>query len=323
MLPDIVLFVVVTVLLTAGTRLALARPAYGLPVLRSDDERLGAKLAGLATGAVCTVTIALTVPQWEIFTEITAVIVVFPLSAARSWPARAVVLLMPATARTAWLLEENRVICTAAAAFFAVAFAAVIRPRVTFRTAAAAGTVFAARNLIGVSVTHAAVRAAAADPFAGLAAQGHTSGAGVPGLTGIPAHAALLSPHVIAAGAGDVVLPGILIAAAGRAGRLAGTQRLCAAAVAGYGAALAACLAAAAVPGVPLPATVFLVPGVIIAVAAAARQGGVWPALAAREPRSPAAVPGAAQPPDPGAGEPGPLPGSITRPSRLPEKAAP
>jgi hypothetical protein len=138
----------------------------------------------------------------------------------------------------------------------------VIRPRVSFRAASAAGIAVAAWDFIGVSVTHAA----------------------------------LLSPYAVGVGIGDVALHGILIVIAGRAGRLAGTSRLYPAAVTGYGAGLAACLTVAAMTGVPLPAMMFLVPGVILMVAATAWRAGAWPALASKDPLSPAAAHDTPQP---------------------------
>jgi hypothetical protein len=64
----------------------------------------------------------------------------------------------------------------------------------------------------------------------------------------------------------------------------------------GYGAGLAACLSVAALTRTALPAMVFLVPGVLVAVAVAARQAGVWPALTRKDPRHVAAGPDSPQP---------------------------
>jgi presenilin-like A22 family membrane protease len=92
-------------------------------------------------------------------------------------------------------------------------------------------------------------------------------------------------------GVGDVVLPGMLIVIAGRAGKLAGTPWLHRAAIAGYGVGLAACLTVATTTGAPLPALVFLVPGPVIAVVLAAWRAHAWPALASAWPPHLASIP--------------------------------
>jgi hypothetical protein len=289
MLPDVVLFGGVMALLVTGTRLALARPAYGLPALRGDGRLGGGQVILIAAGA-CALVAGLTAPGWEALAEIIAIVVAFPLAVTRSWPRRAAALLASGTAGTAWMLEESWVTYTVAAAFIAVAVMTVVRPRMSFRAASAVGLALAAWDFAGVSVTRATVRAATADPFSGLAAQRHTAGPGMPGLIGIPAHAALLSPYAVGVGIGDVALPGILIVIAGRAGRAAGAPRMHAAALSGYGLGLAACLTVAALTGIPLPAMMFLVPGVILMVAATAWRAGAWRALASKDSPSPAAA---------------------------------
>jgi hypothetical protein len=210
-------------LLVTGTRLALARPAYGLPALRSDGH-LGARQVILIAAGACALVVGFTAPGGEALAEIIAIIVIFPLSVTRSWPRRAAALLVSVTAGMAWMFEESWVSYTIAAAFISVAVMTVVRPRISFRAASAVGLALAGWDFIGVSVTHATLRAATADPFSGLAPQGHAAGPGIPGLIGIPAHAVLLSPYAVGVGIGDVALPGILIVTAGRAGRPAGAH---------------------------------------------------------------------------------------------------
>jgi hypothetical protein len=215
---------------------------------------------------------------------IAVVIVLFTRTAARSWPARAAVAAVSVVAGQAWAVELSWLSYSLAAAFIAVALITVVRPRLSFWLAAAAMTVLAADDFIQVSVTRAAVKTdTAADPFLSDAPV-RPGTQGVPGVIGIPEHAALLSHYAVALGIGDLILPAILIVIAARAGQQAGTPRLYIAAIAGYGAGLAACLAVAATTGAALPAMVFLVPGVLVAVAVTARQAGAWPALASKDP---------------------------------------
>jgi hypothetical protein len=268
-------------------------------------------------------------PKWGVpctLAAIAVLAVLFVRSAARSWPARAAVAVVSVTAGATWALAASWLTYSLAAAFTAVAVITIVRPSLSFWLAAVAMTALAGIDFIQVSVTHATVRAVAAgDPFAVIAAH-RSHAAGIPGLIGIPGHVALLSPYAAMLGIGDVTLPGMLIVIAGRAGRLAGTARLYTAAVCGYGASLAACLAVAAGTGALLPAMVFLVPGVIVAVAVTAPQAGAWPALASRDLHRLVASPDAPQPQDdlpevltrddPAFGPPSGLPLARDRPRR-------
>jgi hypothetical protein len=315
MTPYVVLFAVVMGVLVAGTRLALARPANRLLPAPGNGQAEGNRLATTAT-AVAAVAIAalvagveIAVPQqgalYATVTVITVAIVFFARSVAGRRLTRAAAAAVAAAAGMTWELSANWLTYSIAGSFIAVAVITLVRPRLPFWLAAAAATALAAYDYLQVCVTHATVRVVASAAYA--VRGGHATG--IPGLIGIPAHAALLSPYAIAVGAGDVALPGILIVIAGRAGKAAGTPRLYAAAVSGYAAGLAACLAAAATTGAALPAMVFLVPAIIIAVAASARLAGAWPALASKDPRSLATAPDDAPQP-PGTGRPPSPPGT-------------
>lgn len=229
MLPDVALFTVVMGALVAGTRLALARPPHWFFMPRDQDVPSGPGWAAI-TSAISVVAVAipaevfsapLPAPRWGMpyvtLTAIAVLTVLFARSAARSWPARAAVAAVSVTAGSAWALAASWLTYSLAAAFTAVAVITIVRPRLSFWLAAAAMTVLAGFDFIQVSLTHATVHAAAVgDPFADVAAQrGHS--VGVPGLIGIPGHAALLSPYAAALGIGDVTLPGMLIVIAGRA----------------------------------------------------------------------------------------------------------
>jgi hypothetical protein len=301
MTPDLALFLVVMSLLVTGTRLAMVRPANWFPVPRQED--IPPRASGLVIVATAVVTLAVAAPvvsgrfpamepamPYITAAAIALLAILFTRAATRSWPARAAVGAASSIAGTAWAVAPSWLTYSLAAGFTAVAVITVVRPRASFWAAAAVAGVLAGWDYVQVSVTHATVRAVAAgDQFAGLAPSGGGHGIGIPGLIGIPAHAGMLGPYVVMLGVGDVVLPGMLIVIAGRAGRLAGTGSLYAAAVSGYGAGLAACLTVAAVTGIPFPAMVFLVPGIVIGVVLAARRAGVWPALASAGLHRPAA----------------------------------
>jgi presenilin-like A22 family membrane protease len=182
-----------------------------------------------------------------------------------------------------WILAASWWTYSIAAAFMAIAIITIVRPRLSFWLTATVMAVLAVWDFIQVSVTHATVRAVvAADPFISVATPS-THAAGVPGLIGIAGQATLVSPYAVALGVGDVTLPGILIVIAGRAGRQVGTSRLYVAAISGYAIGLAACLAVPASVSTALPALVFLIPGVIVAVALTARRAGAWSALASKD----------------------------------------
>jgi hypothetical protein len=291
MTPDVVLFIVVMGVLVAGTRLALARPPHWFLLARDHD--LKPFTTALAVLSVAGAFLVIEVPFVEAGTYLAAAVVLialFTMSAARSWPVRAAIGTVSAVAGLAWAVELSWLTYSLAAVFVSIAVITVVRPRLPFWLAAAAMILISADDFIQVSVTQAAVRAdTAADPFMGNAPI-RSGIVGIPGVIGIPGHLALLSHYLLVLGIGDVTLPGMLIVIAGRAGQLAGTSRLYTAAVAGYGAGLAVCLSVAATAGAAVPATVFLVPGVIVAVAVTARQTGVWSALASKNLRGLAAV---------------------------------
>ena len=290
-IPDITLYLLVMGVLVAATRLALARPANLLPLPRHDQGTPPGKarittVATIAAGVLLGASLLALEP---VIPDVTAVAMaalafLFTRTAARSWAARAAAGLGSAVCVTAWAVAASWLTWTIAAAYTALAAITVIRPRTSFWTAAAVATVLAGNDYVQVCLTRATVRAVAAgDPYASLGPHpGHA--AGMPGLIGIPAHAALASPYAIMLGVGDVALPGILIVIAGRAGKLAGTLWLHRAAIAGYGSGLAACLTVATTTGVPLPAMAFLVPGTVIAVVVAAWRAHAWPALASARP---------------------------------------
>ena len=295
----VMLFAVAMGVLIAGTRLALARPAHWF--LRSAgpgrDALLMTALAVLPVAAALDLAgVPLEGTFYVHLAVIGVIVVLFTRSVARSWPARAAVGALSVVAGEAWAIDLSWLAYSLAAAFIAVAVITVLRPRLSFRLAAAAMLVLAADDFIQVSVTRASVAAdTAADPFMGSTPV-RSGITGVPGVIGIPEHAALLSHYAIMLGVGDLTLPGMLIVIAGRAGQQAGTSRLYAAAVAGYGAGLAACLSVAAVTRALLPAMAFLVPAVVIAVAVTARQAGAWPALTSKDPGRPVTAADAPQP---------------------------
>jgi len=299
MMPYVVLFIVVMGVLVAGTRLALARPAHWF-LLTGDQHRDSLLLTPLAVVPVAVGLLLVSAPLEGTFrvhlAVIGAVIVLFTRSVARSWPARAAVGAVSAAAGGAWAIELSWLTYSLAAAFIAVAVITVVRPRLSFWLAAAVMAVLAAWDFIQVSLTRAAVSAdTSADPFMDPAPV-RAGTAGVPGVIGIPEHLALLSHYSAVLGIGDLTLPGMLVVIAGRAGQQAGTRRLYPAALAGYGAGLAACLSVAAITRAWLPAMVFLVPSVVIAVAVTARQAGAWPALASGNPCRQVAEPASPHP---------------------------
>jgi hypothetical protein len=290
MLPNVVLFIAVMGCLVFATRLALARPAHWflMPEENEIPVALGRPL-GNAMGVVFVVLAFLTLSEippatpYAALAVIAVLTILFVRSAARSWPLRIAIAAVSATAGAVWILAASWLTYSIAAAFMAIAIITIVRPRLSFWLTATVMAVLAVWDFIQVSVTHATVRAVvAADPFISVATPS-THAAGVPGLIGIAGQATLVSPYAVALGVGDVTLPGILIVIAGRAGQRAGTSRLYVAAVSGYAVGLAACLAVPASVSTALPALVFLIPGVIVAVALTARRAGAWSALASKD----------------------------------------
>ncbi len=286
MTPYVLLFLVVMGVLVTGTRLGLARPAHWFLLPRDHDRKPFATVLAVLSAAGAFLLIEVPFEDAGTYLAAAGVLIdLFTICAARSWRARAAVAAVSAAAGLGWAAEVSWLTYSLAAVFVSVAVITVVRPRLPFWLAAAAMVLVCADDVIQVSLTHAAVRAdTAADPFMGRAPV-RAGMAGMPGVIGIPGHAALLSHYTLVLGIGDVMLPGMLIVIAGRAGQLAGTSRLYPAAVAGYGAGLAACFLAAALTRTALPAMAFLVPGVFAAVAVTARREGAWPALAPEEPR--------------------------------------
>jgi hypothetical protein len=282
-----VLIVLVMAVTWGGSRLALRRPANWAagPFAPAIHYAFTAFLmigVMLTTGALLWPVRAPAGTPYVTITVTAVLAVLFGLSVARSrwW---VVVYAAWAVAAGAWLFEASWETYTIAAAATVIMLFALVRPGFSFWEASVLLGLCSAWDAYNLFAAHAAAAASAAsaDPFApGGILRGPI--AGIPEFIGIAARLAPVSTYVTGLGIGDVALPGLLIVAAGRAGKLAGTPWLYRAAMGAYAAALAAVMVISHVTGAAVPALPFATLAIVPAVALAAWRTGAWRSLSAQ-----------------------------------------
>ncbi|HEY1619387.1 MAG TPA: hypothetical protein VGG25_17325 [Streptosporangiaceae bacterium] len=287
-----------------GSRLALRRPPnwaagpFG-PVIRYVLTAIIMACVMLTTGALIWPMRAPAGTPYVTITVTSILAVLFGRSAAPVFPWRVVVYAAWAVAAGAWLFEASWETYTTAAVATVIMLFALVRPGFSFWEASVLLALCSAWDAWNLFAAHAAAAASAAsaDPFApgGIL---HGPIAGIPEFIGIAGHLAPVSTYVTGLGIGDVALPGLLIVAAGRAGKLAGTPWLYRAAMGAYAAALAAVMVISHVTGASMPALPFATVAVVPAVALTAWRTGAWRSLSAQHlpvPAGRAMVPKAAE----------------------------
>jgi presenilin-like A22 family membrane protease len=113
----------------------------------------------------------------------------------------------------------------------------------------------------------------------------------MPMLIAIPAGPGLHAQAALVIGLGDIAVPGFLAVMAGQIGQRTGRRVYYRAAVTGYAVSLAAGLAVLALTGAPLPALVFVIPGVVGAVCIAAWRTRSWGELTQDQDARPVPLP--------------------------------
>jgi presenilin-like A22 family membrane protease len=158
---------------------------------------------------------------------------------------------------------------------------ALIRPQFSFWEAVALLVLVSGWDAYNLFATQAQVVASAAqvDPFA---PGGNLHAVGLPKFIGIGAHLAPLSTYAAYIGIGDLTLPGLLIVAAGRTGKLAKAPQLYWTAMGAYAASLVVVVITSSVTSLAIPVLPFATVAIVPAVALAAWRTGSWRSLSAR-----------------------------------------
>ena len=290
-----VLFALAVALIWAGTRLALSRPpgtaSTGLGQASGQPDRPGrgqtlARSLGVVAGL--TVTLAVLGVSSAVHVHgVSGLMLLIVISAvAGCWQitrthltgaagiAAAVAL---GAAALAWLAWPGWATATALAVLITVQAVPLLEFGWSFASLAWAGLAVAAGyDAVQVWLTH---------NIMAVAQPGGPHPAWLPIMYYMPASWHLAAPPVQILGAGDVMLPAVLVVAAGRVAARAGKPVILRAAIAAYAAGLVLVFAVVAVDGgAAFPVTVITIPAVIAAVLAAASAAGVRPLLATTAP---------------------------------------
>ena len=265
-------------LLTAATRLALTRPPRPAavtiitPAWWPGQWWVTAVAAGFAVAAAGTIVLTgmnhvlAAGPRHHmpggagIMTWVFAVVIVFG-----AWPLadqytpgrfrKHVVFVVLVFTAGAWLADTNWLTTDLVTVIFVAQLVTSWQIRAPFAVTAVALLVVAAGyDAVQVFVTHAMTQEAS------------TVTGDLPVTLTFPAHLALTAPAAVALGVGDIFLPGALAVTAGRISQRTGDSAYYRAAVAGYAAGLAGAVITLEVSRIVLPALVFLIPCVTVAV---------------------------------------------------------
>jgi hypothetical protein len=173
----------------------------------------------------------------------------------------------------AWLVWPDWLTLSLVTSIWVVTVISTVQVAAPFVTAAVAATAVAfGFDFVQVFLTGSMVHVA----NAAISGQ-------VPILIEVPQHLALTAPSAFGLGQSDVAIPGVLLVIAGRMAQRTGKRVLYWAAAGGYGAGLAAALAAAVTWNTDLPALIFVIPGLVTAVLVTARRCGAWEELRRRQ----------------------------------------
>ena len=277
-------------LLWAGTRLALSRPPQPAALPRQTAGRRATVGRALAVTGGMTIALGVLTVAGGLYLQHISLLAILLIVAtvAGAWqlagdyvPAawRAPVCAALTAVLAAWLVAPGWLTADLLAAWVAVQVIAVGQFAWLFRSLAWVGLAFAVcYDAVNVWLTHGIIGAA----------RPHGGGinAWLPFELYAPARLGWHPPLAAILGVGDVVIPALLVVAAGRAAAATGRPGLYRAGVGGYAAGLAVAFAVLlADGGAPFPATVATIPAVVAAVYLAAARSGTRPALAAETAR--------------------------------------
>lgn len=274
-------------LLWAGTRLALSKPPPESAFSRRRDPestRATVSRAMVIVGGATLSLAVLSLAGGVYLQHVSLTAVIFMVAAVAGglqltryyvpprW--RAAVSAALALCALAWLTWPGWATADLLAAVIAVQIIAVGQFAWSFRTLAVTGLAVAGcYDAVQVWVTHGIVKTA----------QPHGAGinAWLPLLLYAPARTGWHAPLAAVLGVGDIVIPGLLIVAAGRAAQVTGRPGLYRAAVAAFAAGLAVVTTVLLLDGgAAFPVTVVTIPAVVAAVYLVASRTGTRPALA-------------------------------------------
>lgn len=182
--------------------------------------------------------------------------------------ARAVIGAVLLAAVGAWFFYPGWLTTGVAAAILLADLLASIQPVMPFSHAAVIGLAFAVcYDTVQVYLTHRMVAFGTAGASSSL-----------PILFTVPAHLSLRAAPAAFVGLGDIAIPGVLVVMAGRIGQRVQRPAFYWAAITGYTAGMLAAMTAG-IWSAAVPATIFLIPGIVVAVLICARRTGTWAEL--------------------------------------------
>ncbi len=293
------LYVVAVSLLYLGTRLALttpvrpvlpasaAQPPPGGPNGDAPSRRGGTALLAVAAVVAASLVLSLFLLLSKVTNALKYLFAALAvagiprvvLRCLRGWPARGAVGAALLACVAVWLWFPDWLTAGLVAAYTLVYLLTVVQPNLPFTVMAAIGLVFAfGYDAVQVTVTHSMTSLA----YAGMSQS-------LPVLFAVPGHLSLHAPAAAAVGLGDVGIPGLLVVAAGRVSQRTGCPAVYRSAVGGYALGLLATLMVGAVWDAPVPATVFVIPGVAGAVLLTASRHGLRAELRRKPHPAPAA----------------------------------
>lgn len=276
-----IVFLIANSLLYASTRLALAKPppwsmiSEQLEREPSRSKILVALLVASAVVIVCCFAVAITLQLHQVSVTIAGVILI-PVIAVRlvhGRPMRALVMAALAGLLGAWLCAPNWLTTDLLAALILVGLAVNLQFRASFRTVAIIGAIWAAYDAVQVFLTKAMLAIASA-----------SISTWTPEQFVVPGHLSLNSHPLRLLGLADILVPGLLVLAAGRISRNTDSPKLYRSALWGYAIGLAIAIVVEDLTNALLPALVFLIPAVVATVVLSARRNHMLNELTSRLP---------------------------------------